>query len=280
MSRSPGFFSPAGQLVAICALALLFFSAFPFVWMGSTAFKDSREIFATPPSLWPNSFTLAHVQRLFSETKFLTYFRNSLTVSLSAVAVTLLLSTPAAYSLTRLRFRGREQIAATVLFAYMFAPIMIIIPFYVVMRYLGLSNTHVGLVIAYTAFCLPFSLWMLRSFLQSIPIEIEEAALTDGATRFQAVIYVVLPLAIPGVVATGILTFILAWNDYIFARILLSRDELKTLPVGIADLYNASVVDWGMIMAAGLLVIAPVLGVFVFIQRYMVAGWGAGGVKG
>ena len=162
----------------------------------------------------------------------------------------------------------------------MFAPIMIIIPFYVVMRYLGLSNTHVGLVIAYTAFCLPFSLWMLRSFFQSIPIEIEEAALTDGATRFQAVIYVVLPLAIPGVVATGILTFILAWNDYIFARILLSRDELKTLPVGIADLYNASVVDWGMIMAAGLLVIAPVLGVFVFIQRYMVAGWGAGGVKG
>jgi ABC-type glycerol-3-phosphate transport system permease component len=280
VNRSYRFFSPGGQLVAVCALALLFFSAFPFLWMGSTAFKDSREIFATPPSLWPHSFTLEHVERLFSETKVLTYFRNSLLVSLSAVGVTLLLATPAAYGFTRFRFWGREQAAGIVLFSYMFAPIMIIIPFYVMMRLLGLTNTHVGLVMAYTAFCLPFSLWMLRSFFQSIPLEIEEAALTDGANRFQAVIYVVVPLALPGLIATGILTFILAWNDYIFARILLSRDELKTLPVGIADLYNASVVDWGMIMAAGLLVITPVLGVFVFIQKYMVAGWGAGGVKG
>ena len=109
---------------------------------------------------------------------------------------------------------------------------MIIIPFYVMMRSLGLANTHLGLVLAYTAFCLPFALWMLRTFFQSIPLEIEEAALTDGASRAQAVIHVVLPLALPGVIATGIFTFILAWNDYIFARVLLSADELKTLPVG------------------------------------------------
>ncbi len=280
MNRSYRFFSLDGQLVVLCALALLVFSAFPFFWMGSTALKDSREIFVTPPSLWPNSFTFEHVERLFSETKFLTYFRNSLVVSFSVVGVTLLLATPAAYSLTRFRFFGREQAAATILFTYMFAPIMIIIPFYVMMRFLGLTNTHLGLVMAYTAFCLPFSLWMLRSFFQSIPVEIEEAALTDGANRLQALTYVVVPLALPGMIATGILTFILSWNDYIFARILLSRDELKTLPVGIADLYNASVVDWGMIMAAGLLVITPVLAVFVFVQKYMVAGWGAGGVKG
>jgi ABC-type glycerol-3-phosphate transport system permease component len=280
VNRAFRFFSPRGQLVALCALALLLFCAFPFFWMGSTALKESREIFVTPPSLWPNSFTLDHVERLFAETKFVTYFKNSLLVSFSVVAVTLLLATPAAYSLTRFSFWGREQAAGTVLFTYMFAPIMIIIPFYVMMRFLGLTNTHLGLVVAYTAFCLPFSLWMLRSFFQSIPAEIEEAALTDGANRFQAVIHIVVPLALPGVVATGILTFILAWNDYIFARILLSRDELKTLPVGIADLYNASVVDWGMIMAAGLLVITPVLGVFSFIQKYMVAGWGAGGVRG
>jgi multiple sugar transport system permease protein len=162
----------------------------------------------------------------------------------------------------------------------MFAPIMIIVPFYVMVRFLGLNNTHLGLVLAYTAFCLPFALWLLRSFFQAIPLDIEEAAVVDGASRVQVIFHVVLPLALPGVVATGILTFILAWNDYIFARVLISADELKTLPVGIADLYNASVVDWGMIMAAGLLVIAPVLGVFVFVQKYMVAGWGAGGVKG
>jgi multiple sugar transport system permease protein len=272
--------SPRNLPVYLAALALLVFTSFPFLWMASTAFKVSHEIFATPPTLWPRTFTLANLERLFAETRFLTYFLNSLKVSLATVALTLLVATPAAYSLTRYRFAGRETVAATVLFAYMFAPIMIIIPFYVMMRFLGLNNTHLGLVLAYTAFCLPFNLWLLRTFFQGIPVDIEQAALIDGANRFQAVVYVVVPLALPGVVATGIFTFILAWNDYIFARVLIGADELKTLPVGIADLYNASVVDWGMIMAAGLLVILPVLGVFVFIQRYMVAGWGAGGVKG
>jgi ABC-type glycerol-3-phosphate transport system permease component len=272
--------SPRGVAIALAALALLIFTAFPFAWMASTAFKVSQEIFVTPPTLWPRSFTVEHVQRLFAETRFLTYFRNSVVVSSATVALTLLFSTPAAYSLTRFRFPGREKLAVLILFAYMFAPIMIIVPFYVMMRAVGLNNSHVGLVLAYTAFCLPFNLWLLRTFFQSIPVEIEEAAMMDGASRTQAVVLVVLPLALPGIVATGIFTFILAWNDYIFARVLLSADELKTLPIGIADLYNASVVDWGMIMAAGLLVIAPVLVVFVFIQKYMVAGWGGGGVKG
>jgi ABC-type glycerol-3-phosphate transport system permease component len=273
-------FSLRTPLVWLGALALLVFTAFPLLWMASTAFKVSQEIFATPPSLWPRTFTLANVERLFAETRFLTYLLNSLTVALATAALTLIVSTPAAYSLTRFRFAGREKLAALILFTYMFAPIMIIIPFYVMMRFLGLNNTHLGLVLAYTAFCLPFNLWLLRTFFQGIPVDIEQAALVDGANRFQAVVYVVVPLALPGVVATGIFTFILAWNDYIFARVLIGADELKTLPVGIADLYNASVVDWGMIMAAGLLVIAPVLGVYVFIQKYMVAGWGAGGVKG
>ena len=279
MNRSYGLLSLRGQAVILAALALLVFTAFPFAWMASTALKPSREIFVTPPSFWPTHVTLDNVSRLFAETRFLSYFRNSLTVSFATVGLTLLVSVPAAYSLTRFRFHAREKIAGLILFTYMFAPIMIIIPFYVAMRFLGLTNSHVGLILAYTAFCLPFNLWLLRTFFQSIPLEIEEAALIDGS-RLQAIIYVVLPLALPGVVATGIFTFILAWNDYIFARVLLSADELKTLPVGIADLYNASVVDWGMIMAAGLLVIAPVAAVFVFIQKFLVAGWGSGGVKG
>jgi ABC-type glycerol-3-phosphate transport system permease component len=267
-------------VIALSAVALLVFTAFPLAWMASTAFKTSQEIFATPPTLIPRDWTLANLARLFDETRFLTYFRNSMTVSFSTVAVTLLLSTPAAYSLTRFRFAGRDKIAGVVLFTYMFAPIMIIIPFYVMIRWLGLANTHTGLVLAYAAFCLPFNLWLLRTFFQTIPLDIEDAALVDGANRLQSVVYVILPLALPGMIATGIFTFILAWNDYIFARVLISSDELKTLPVGIADLYNASVVDWGMIMAAGLLVIVPIVGVFVLVQKYLVAGWGAGGVKG
>ena len=267
-------------LVLFAATLLVIFAGFPFAWMISTAFKESQEIFATPPSLLPRSFTLDNLQRLFAETKALTYLKNSIVVSLSTVAVTIAVATPAAYSLTRFRFPGREQLAGTILFTYMFAPIMIIVPFYVMMRFLGLTNTHLGLVLAYTAFCLPFSLWMLRTFFQSIPIDIEQAAMVDGANRIQTVLYVVLPLSLPGVVATSIFTFVLTWNDYIFARILISADELKTLPVGIADLYNASVVDWGMIMAAGLVILTPVLAVFFLIQKYMVVGLGAGALKG
>jgi ABC-type glycerol-3-phosphate transport system permease component len=280
MNEAFRLFSLRGQLLLLCALMLLVFAAFPFAWMISTALKPSAEIFATPPTLIPRTITFESLERLFSETRFVTYMRNSLVVSGATVALTSLFATPAAYALTRFRFAGREQAAGVILFTYMFAPIMIIIPFYVMIRWLGLNNSHVGLVLAYTAFCLPFNLWLLRTFFQSIPVEMEQAAMIDGASRAQAIWYVVLPLALPGVLATGIFTFILAWNDYIFARVLISADELKTLPVGIADLYNASVVDWGMIMAAGVLVVAPVLVVFLFIQRYMVAGWGSGGLKG
>ena len=267
-------------LVLFAAALLVVFAGFPFAWMISTAFKESREIFATPPSFLPRSFTLDNLQRLFVETRALTYLKNSIVVSLSTMAVTIAVATPAAYSLTRFRFPGREQLAGTILFTYMFSPIMIIVPFYVMMRFLGLTNTHLGLVLAYTAFCSPFSLWMLRTFFQSIPIDIEQAAMVDGANRVETVLYVVLPLSLPGVLATSIFTFVLTWNDYIFARILISADELKTLPVGIADLYNASVVDWGMIMAAGLVILTPVLAVFFLIQKYMVVGLGAGALKG
>jgi ABC-type glycerol-3-phosphate transport system permease component len=267
-------------LLALAITALLLFTAFPFAWMAATAFKPSQEVFYWPPRFFPEQATLANIVRLFEETRFLVYFRNSVVVASATVLLTLALATPGAYSLTRFRFRGRETLAATILFTYMFAPIMIIIPFYVMVRYFGIANTHLALVLGYTAFSMPFALWMLRTFFQSIPLDLEEAALTDGADRARAVLYVILPMALPGIVATGIFTFILAWNDYIFVRILITSDELKTLPVGIADLYNSTVIDWGMIMASGMLVIIPVVIVFSYIQKFLVAGWGGGGVKG
>jgi ABC-type glycerol-3-phosphate transport system permease component len=267
-------------IIACGAAALVFFTAAPLAWMMLTAFKPPPELFVSPPTFLPGQWTIANVQRLFAETRFATYLANSALVAAGTVVLTLAVAIPGAYGLTRFRWRGRDSVSMTVLFTYMFAPIMVIIPFYVLMRLFSLTNTHLGLVLAYSAFCLPFALWLLRSFFQSIPLDLEEAALTDGATRVEAVRYVLLPLAAPGLIATGTFTFILAWNDYIFARVLLSADELKTLPVGIADLYNASVVDWGMIMSAGTLVLVPVFLVFVFIQKYLVAGWGSGGIKG
>jgi len=261
-------------------LALFLVGAFPLLWMLSTALKPSSEIFATPPTLVPVKSTLENFTRLFAETSFLTYFRNSVVVSFATVLLTLSVSAAGAYGLTRCHFPGREKVAGLILMTYMFAPIMIIIPFYILVKRLGLVNTHLALVLSYTTFCLPFCLWLLRSFFQSIPLELEEAALVDGAGLGRAVWYVVLPLALPGIIAAGIFTFILAWNDFLFALVLITSEELKTLPVGVNDLFNATIVDWGMIMAAGVVITVPTIAFFVAVQRYLIQGWGAGGVKG
>lgn len=277
-----GFVLNGSGRVALYAMAavLLVMCGFPLLWMALTSIKPDREILSAIPTFWTDAPTLAAYQRLFSQTRFGTYFVNSLIVAGGATLLTIAVAVPAAYGITRFRFRGRDLVAATMLFTYMFAPIMIIVPFYIMMRKAGLVNSHLGLMLSYTTFSLPFSLWLLRSFFQSIPLDLEEAAMVDGASRPKAVLYVVAPMALPGVIAVSIFTFIVAWNDYLFARVLIGADQLKTLPVGIQDLYESTVTDWGMVMAAGVMITIPALVFFVFVQRYLIAGWGAGAVKG
>ena len=197
-----------------------------------------------------------------------------------AVILTMVVSAAGAYSLTRYQYLGREKIAGLILCTYMFAHIMVVIPFFILAKKVGIENTHFALVLAFTSFCLPFTLWLMRAFFKTIPLQLEEAALIDGAGRVRAVIYVILPLALPGIIATSIFTFILAWNDYIFTRILITSDELKTLPVGVQDLFHSALIDWGLIMAAGMMITIPALLFFVAVQRYLIRGWGAGAVKG
>lgn len=268
------------SIIYLLALSLTILCSAPLFWMALTSIKPDEEILASPPKFWTNEGSLDAYARLFANTNFLDYLRNSIVVAGSATLLCIFVATLAGYSITRFRFWGRETFAATTLFTYMMAPIMIVVPFFILMRGLGLNNTHFGLILGYSAFALPFSLWLLRSFFQSIPLELEEAALIDGATRPQAVRYVIVPLALPGVIATSIFTFIVAWNDYLFARIMISSDSLKTLPVGVQDLMDSSFLDWGMIMAAGVMVTIPALIFFVVIQRFLISGWGAGGVKG
>src|SRR5262249_50936831 len=167
------------------------------------------ELVAAPPTREAAQSTLENFTRLFAETSFLTYFRNSVVVSFATVLLTLSVSAAGAYGLTRCAFPGREKVAGLILMTYMVAPIMIIIPFYILVKPLGPLNPPLALVLSSTPFCLPFCLWLLRSFFQSIPLELEEAALVDGAGLSRAVWYVVLPLALPGIIAAGIFTFIL-----------------------------------------------------------------------
>ena len=262
-------------VLGLAAQALL-----PLLWMLSTSLKPPREVLATPPTLIPAMPTFENFTRLLSQTAFVSYFLNSVTVAGLTVLLTMAVGAAGAYSLTRFAFPGRESIARLILCTYMFAPIMIVVPIYILARRLGIVDTHTALVLSYSSFCLPFSLWLLRAFFQSIPIELEEAAQVDGAGRLRALIYIVAPLALPGLIATSIFTFTLAWNDYIFTRILIISDELKTLPVGVQDLFSAAVVDWGLVMAAGMLITIPALAFFMAVQRHLVAGWGTGGLKG
>jgi ABC-type glycerol-3-phosphate transport system permease component len=275
-ARKAGFhlwvYGSAAVLATLCG--------FPLAWLVLTSIKPDREIFSATPTFWTLYPHLGAFERLFSMTNFLTYFRNSIYVAGSATLLTVFVATLAGYGITRFRFRGRETVAGAMLFTYMFAPIMIVIPFYILMRGAGLVDSHLGLVLSYTTFALPFSMWLLRSFFQSIPLELEEAAMTDGASRPQAVLFVIAPMALPGVIAVSIFTFIVAWNDYIFTFILISSDDLKTLPVGLFDLYTSTVTDWGMITAAGVVITLPAVAFFIFVQRYLISGWGAGAVKG
>ena len=262
------------------AATLLFMCGFPLLFMFMTTLKPDGEIITATPTLFTSSPHIDHYIRLFATTKFLIYFRNSIVVAGSATLLCVTVATLAGYGITRFRFKGREGIAGVMLFTYMFAPIMIIVPFFILMRGYGLQNSHVGLVLAYTTFALPFSMWLLRSFFQSIPIELEQAAMTDGASRPQAVLFVIVPLALPGIIAVSIFSFIVAWNDYIFTRVLITSNDLKTLPVGISDLVNSTLIDWGMILAGGVVITIPALLFFIVIQRYLISGWGAGAVKG
>jgi ABC-type glycerol-3-phosphate transport system permease component len=261
------------------ALALLVFCGLPLLWMLYTAFKPPADLFAYPPRI-AGPYTLGNFRRLLSETGFAVYLRNSVVVAGVTVLVDIVVATIGAYSLTRYRYPGRELLANLTLFTYMFAPIMIIIPIYLLLKELELTNSHAGIVLAYTAISLPFTLWLLRAFFQSLPVELEHAAWVDGASRVQSLVHIVVPMALPGVIATSVFAFVVVWNDYLFARVLLNDRTLQTMPVGLQDIYESTIVDWGLLMSGAVLVTVPAVLFFLVIQRFLIRGWGMGAVKG
>ena len=210
----------------------------------------------------------------------MTYLINSLKVALFVVLLTDFIAILGAYSLSRFNYKGKQAIILASLFVYMVAPIMLVIPYYIVMSWFGIANTHIALIIAHTAFCFPFALWLMKAYIQDLPDELEKAAMIDGASQGRAFLHVALPLATPGIAAISIFIFLLSWNDYIFARVLISGDKLKTIPVGVEDMLNATVVDWGMLMAAGVVISIPVIIAFIFINRFLIIKLEHSGVKG
>jgi ABC-type glycerol-3-phosphate transport system permease component len=268
-------------LYALMAL-IVFVVAFPLFWMISTSFKSKTEIYVTPPTLLPMMWTLQNYIDLFSITKFGYYYRNSIIVASSATLLSITVGSLAAYSLSRFRFLGFALYLRLILFSYMLPSVMLMIPLYILAVDVGLQDTLLGLIIANSTSALPFTIWLLRSYFATIPIELEEAAMIDGCGRFRAFYRVVLPLALPGIIATSLFAFTAAWNEFLYALVFINTDERRTLPVGLMSWIGGgdSQMDvWSMLLAAAVLTTAPVLVFYGLVQRHLVVDLSAGGTK-
>lgn len=268
-------------LFNLFAWTVVLLIAFPLFWMIVTSLKPASELFTRPPTFFPSEYTLANYERLLFDTHFPTFFMNSSIVALGTTLLVIVVATLGAYSLVTFRYRGRRLLAQAVLFTYLLPSVILVIPLYLVMARLGLVNSLLGLVICYATFALPFALWLLRSFMAAIPIDLESAAMIDGASRIRAFIDVILPQALPGIISTALFTFIVAWNEYLFALVLINRQLSMTLPVGVFSvLINPHQIEWGLMMTASVMMSVPLIIAFSFLQKHLTRGFGAGAVKG
>ncbi len=255
------------------------FALLPWLWMMLSSIRPERELTTSPILLMPQTLTLVHHITLLSRTSFGQSLLDSLIVATGAVSLGLALAVPAAYAFSRFRFRGRQYLRAQFLVINMFPVVMLILPLFILMRQYGLLDTYFALIIGHGTFTLPFSIWLLTSYFEGIPQELDQAAMIDGATRMQALIRVVLPLAIPGVVAVGIYMFIASWNEYLFALMLAGR-EVRTVTVALQLFIGENQIQWGLLMAGGTLVSLPATFLFLFAQKRLVGGLTGGAVKG
>lgn len=260
--------------------AVLVVSDLPLLWIVLTAFKPDQETAQYPPTILPHTVTLANFTTLFDEEAFGTYLMNSLLVTVATTIATVTLGMFAAYAFSRFRFRFLRGIGEISLFAYMVPPILVLVPIAQVVTSLHLANNLLSLVVIYTATLLPFALWVLRSYFLGITVELEQAAMVDGCTRLGAFLRVVVPQAIPGLISTGVFTFNAAWSEYLFASTLMTTPSQLTLSPGLTLMVDQNVVSWGVLMAASVVMVAPVIVLFVIAQKQLVIGLGEGALKG
>ena len=264
-----------GVLVGLAIVVL-----FPFYWMTVTSFKNEEQMRSLISMFWPRPLVGENYEQLLSKTDFVKWYGNSATVAISSTVLATAVGTIGAYALARLRFLGRGFMASATLITYLVPPSILFIPLYAQMRNLGLANSLGGLIAAYPSFTVPFVTWLLMGYFESIPEELEEAAMIDGATRFGAFYRIVLPLSAPGVLAAGLYAFTQAWNEFLYALVFITDGKLRTLPVGLASFITGDVYGWGYLMSGAVLTTLPVIAAYIYLQKYMVEGLTAGGVKG
>ena len=267
-------------IIYIPLLVFLFVLLFPFYWMGITAFKPNAELLSRSGNpFWVIAPTLAHFKHLLFNTAYLDWMWNTVLISVVATFFSLVASVLAAYAIERLRFNGSRQVGLCIFLAYLVPPSILFIPLAFIVFQLGLFDTRWALMLTYPTFLIPFCTWLLMGYFRTIPYELEECALIDGASRLQILTKIVLPLAVPGLISAGIFAFTLSWNEFIYALTFISSSENKTVPVGvITELVEGDVYHWGALMAGALLGSVPVAVMYSFFVEYYVAGM-TGAVK-
>lgn len=273
--------SKGGRILhKVVLLLLIFIAMFPIYWMLNTSFKAQSEVYSTDPTFYPHEPTTDNYEYLFTKTKFLINLRNSFFVATVVVVVSLLIAYPSAYSLTRLKYKGKRVFSQIILFCYLLPSSVLYIPLYIFVANVGLTNTIWSLVLIYPTFTLPFMCWVLMPHLSAVPKEIEEAAVIDGCGKLRLMYSVVFPLAKPGVISTMIFSFSTCWGEYLYSLVNVTATNAKTFPVAIAELIYGDLIPWGRIMAAAILACIPIFLVYLLLSRYLVTGVAAGGVKG
>ncbi|KHJ54408.1 sugar ABC transporter permease [Aureimonas altamirensis] len=265
--------------VHLPVLAIVLIALGPFLWLILTSLTPSADIAARGVALTPRGWSIDNYTRLIEQTSFLGNMGHSLIVALGTVVVGLVVSVTAAYAFSRFRFIGRRALMLQFLLVNMFPVVLLILPLFIIMRKIGILDTHVGLILANATTAIPFAVWMLTSYVNAIPKSLDEAAMIDGCSRLKALRRVILPLAVPGIISTGIYIFITAWNEYLYALTLGGRN-VRTVTVAIQTLIGEYQIEWGLLAAGGVVGALPATLLFLLVQRRLVGGLTQGAVKG
>lgn len=270
----------AGRLAVYVLLGLAtLITLFPVAWMATVSLRPNVEVMRIPPQWVPSALTWQAYGQVLGSARYLRTFANSYAIALAVTLLSLLIGALAAYGLSRFRFRGQRLVMAFLIVTQMFPLVLLCIPYFRVMVRLGLYDTLVALVLVYTTFTLPFCILMLRAYFAEVPRELEEAAMVDGCSRLGAIARVLLPLSGPALVGAGLYTFLLAWNEFLFAVVLIESWENRVITMAIYSLLAEFVTEWNMMMAFSILASAPLVVAFIFLQRYFVRGMTVGGIK-
>lgn len=268
----------AGRLLVL--LPFLVFVIFPFYWIIITSLKSTPQISERRSIFWPSPATLEQYQSLLTGTGFLTWLMNSVLVAAASTLISVALSSLAAYALSRLRFTGAGLLTTLLLVTYLLPGTLLFIPLYQTLTSIGLINSYGALIVTYPTFLLPFATWVMIGYFRSIPVELEEAAMIDGASRFFIFWRITLPLAAPALLSVTLFAFTNAWNEFLFAFVFITSESLRTLPIGLQSMVVGDILPWGRLMAASLLTAVPVAVLYIYAQRFLVEGLTVGGVKG